>query len=199
MSGLLLKLSPKTASLSVGGTGKPDLEPCDIAAALSMLNLDEFETMYIRARVLDAEPWGMGTTLEIMGWMRAMDIAIANKWDMPKGKELIRALMFQVMDRRIRAKSAKCGACRGTGLKKLDSGKLVPCHSCDGMMEDASGIHIGNGVRKVSDREYARRLGMDKNTFKVKWKPRMLVLKRSLIEIERLAANIAGAVYDDEV
>lgn len=197
MTGLYLMLTTKTANLNAAGGGVSELQPMDIAAAISYLGLSEFETMYVRARILDAEEWGPGTALELMGWIYAQGIFIDKGWTVPRGSYLVRKSMFLVMNERINPAATICKHCSGGGAVKRDDGVYVPCKKCATLIENEFGRLVGNGRQKKSDREYGQALGVDHKTYAATWQPRLKVLRGALLEIEQKARHLPGVVYEE--
>ena len=199
MSGLILKMIPGSVNLNGSGGGGPDLTPTDIAAALSYMKLTAFEERYLRARILQSEPWHRRSDLAYDAWGWALDIQIKAGWDIPKGQETYRKLAFIAIDQRINPEQCICPGCKGRGFYLSKTKKsYMRCSRCVGTRKDkVTGQVIGNGRRRISARRYAAALGISDKTFTEKWEPRLKMLTQLLIEIERKASYLIGVIEDD--
>ena len=142
----------------------------------------------------------MSTALAIMGWIHASAISSANGWKLRRGEEQLRKAMFLVMNERICPDTVRCQACRGRGLiLREKEKKYIECIRCEKSIVDKhTGQKIGNGRRKISDRSYAKFIGVDKNTYALTWANRLKILRKFLIEIERKGRYLPGVFWDDD-
>lgn len=196
---LICMLSPKSLNLRGGAGGIPELSPLDIAAALAFLRLTDFETRYVRARILQSEPWHVSSDLAIDAWLWAKDFEIREQWNVPRGSYLTRKLAYLAVGLRVLPETGKCGGCRGTGVyRPKDSNVLAACRRCEGQrMEKATGKMIGSGRRRISARECAQALDVSDKTFTATWAPRLETLTGALLEIEHKVRYLPGVVFDD--
>lgn len=209
---LLCKLTTRSPDLTGGFGGLVELTPVDVAAGLSKLGLNTFQTGYIRALILNppgysqedtrlsAEPWHEESQLARDAWDWAMDIALSRGWDIPKGEYMIRKLSFIAVDLRINSLQLRCRRCKGPGYyRKRGESVLVKCDKCAGLRVDkATQMEIGNGKRRLSNRWFASRLGIDHKTYAAKWQDRFWYLTKQLWEIERCAGYISGVIDEPD-
>lgn len=198
---LLFMSSPKTTCYDGASrrTAQDRLKPADIAAALSYLKMSDFETRYIMAALLQSEPWGPKSTLGMDAWLWAVDIAIREKWQIPQGSETVRRLSFLALASRIDRRQFVCQSCNGVGtVLNTETNRLDQCNHCAGTTTDRdTGRTIGNGMRGRSDRFYGRALGVNHETYKSTWRPRLHNLIADLQAIEgRVVTHIRRVVFD---
>lgn len=196
---LLCRMIPKTTNYGGGFGGKPELTTLDIAAALSYMKLSDFETRYIRACLLDAEPWGPTTPLGYAAWDWAVSKAIRGGWVIPRGKETVRRLSFVALASRIDRRHFVCSGCDGVGMRlSPETKRMVKCEACSGWITDPdTGREIGNGMRQRSDRYYGRLLGVNHETYRSTWRARLLDLVAELQVIEgRVVTHIRHVVFE---
>lgn len=197
MSNLICKMVPHSIPYGAPFGGTTEITQTDIAAALSFLKLNDFETRYIRACLLDAEPWGPTSPLGYAAWDWVVGKAIAGGWQIPKGKETLRRLSFVALATRIDRRQFVCGACNGAGVV-LTGSLLAKCGACQGERADpVTGQMIGDGRRQRSDRFYGRLLGVDHKTYSATWAKRLDDLLADLHVIEdRVTHYLGRAIWD---
>lgn len=197
MPELICKMIPHSIPYGAPFGGTTEITQTDIAAALSYLKLNDFETRYIRACLLDAEPWGPTSPLGYDAWDWVVGKAIAGGWQIPQGKETLRRLSFVALATRIDRRQFVCGACNGAGVV-LSGSLLAKCGACQGERADpVTGQLIGDGRRQRSDRFYGRLLGVNHETYKQTWAPRLNGLLADLHVIEdRVIWYLRTAVFD---
>lgn len=197
---LLCKLVPKTSDYTGGFGGKPEITPLDVAAGLAYLHLGEFETLYIRASLLQSEPYGAKSSLGYASWDWGIKQAEANGWAVPRGKEFMRKMALLAVMRRVDRDQFICTNCGGVGtvLNKREN-KLSRCSKCSGTRTDAiTGMAIGDGRKKVSNRLYGRFLGINHETYSQTWEPRLNHLIAELEIIENyVVSEISRKVYEN--
>lgn len=190
-SRILCKLVPKSADYTGGFGGKPEFTPLDVAGALSYVKLNEFETRYIRAKLLQSESFFEGSTLweQTKEWGRL--VAQEHEWDDAAAAE---QAALVVMQERIDPLFTRCNKCKGTGI--LRRGKMLrACGKCDGTTNDpVTEKPIGDGRRSISNREYGRRLGVNHETFSATWRSRMILLHAYLVRADSAAHFIDSAL-----
>lgn len=184
MSELICKMVPHSIPYGAPFGGKAEITQTDIAAALSYLKLNDFETRYIRAVLLQAEAWGPTSLLGYDAWDWVVTKAIAGGWQVQRGKETLRRLSFVALASRIDRRQFVCAPCRGAGVV-MQGNLLAKCCECAGERKDpATGQIIGDGRRQRSDRFYGRLLGVDHKTYATTWAPRLDALLADLHVIE---------------
>lgn len=196
---LLVRMVPKTTNYMSGFGGKPELTTLDIAAALSYMKLTDFETRYIRAALLQAEPWGPNSQLGYAAWDWAVSNSIHGDWAIQRGKEILRRLSFLAIASRIDRRHFVCGGCDGVGIVlHPETRRLTRCEACAGKYTDPdTGMEIGNGIKAKSDRFYGRALGVDHKTYRATWDNRLRSLVADLQSIEgRVVTHIWHVVFD---
>lgn len=197
MSNLICKMVPHSIPYGAPFGGITELTQTDIAAALSYLKLSDFETRYIRAALLQAEPWGPTSPLGYDAWDWVVGKAIEGGWHIPKGKETLRRLSFIALASRIDRRQFVCASCRGAGVVMADK-LLRRCSECAGERQDATtGQIIGDGRRQRSDRFYGRLLGVDHKTYSATWAKRLDGLLADLHVIEdRVTHYLGRAIFE---
>lgn len=197
MGELVCKMVPHSIPYGAPFGGTTEITQTDIAAALSYLKLNDFETRYIRACLLDAEPWGPTSPLGYDAWDWVVGKAIAGSWQIPQGKETLRRLSFVALATRIDRRQFVCGSCNGAGVV-LTGSLLAKCGACQGERADpVTGQLIGDGRRQRSDRFYGRLLGVNHETYRQTWAPRLNGLLADLHAIEdRVIWYLRTAVFD---
>lgn len=123
--------------------------------------------------------------LYVSAHIAAVDLANEHVWDFPARSYILDNLAQVCADEFLDPEMTQCHSCKGTGIHvKKDRHVVGRCRSCQGVAFDrASNTEIGDGRRKLSDRFYASKLGIDHKTYKAKWAQRkasfMSILERS--------------------
>ena len=197
MGELVCKMVPHSIPYGAPFGGVAELTQTDVAAALSYLKLNDFETRYVRACLLDAEPWGPTSPLGYDAWDWVVGKAIAGGLAIPKGKETLRRLSFVALACRIDRRQFVCASCRGAGVV-LRNKLLAKCDGCAGdRLDSNTGQMIGDGRRKRSNRDYARLIGVNHETYSATWAKRLGDLLADLHVIEdRVTHYLGRAIFD---
>jgi len=193
MSKLLCKMIPSSCSIENNSTNHEKLTGYDVSGALSYLKLSDFETRFIRARFLLAETFEVGSPLWVLTESFGRELADVRSWQPITTQK---AALVAVKER-IDCEFSRCKRCDGTGIGASKYGGVTACGACDGLVQDENTDKLlGNGRRHISDREYARWLGIHHTTFGSLWSGRLIQIHALLIEIEIKARDLSAQLND---
>lgn len=114
MTTVLARLAPKSQIPNgEGHGGHAKLEQCDVAYALGGLRAGP--AALLRAVYVREHDESNMRALTTWAWVESMRIAVESKWDIPKGRELLRKMSAAAVYFAVYPKSRKCPNCGGTG------------------------------------------------------------------------------------
>lgn len=150
----LAKLAP-AAGMRQGSGGIPEYTAADIAAALAGCD-DPLATMLVLYK------WALmgdiAQKLERAAYLMAVDIAVKEKWQIPKGKELVRHMTrLAILES---SNPPKCNTCNGLGKEYTNEGglKQIACRACG-----------GGGARRMTGELRSLIVGLDPSRWSKTW------------------------------
>ncbi len=140
-----------------------------------------------------------GTSFANYFYLHAAEMAYDHRWQLRKGKPVLRTLCNLIICENVFPSLRKCMACKGRG--RLLNQKI--CRSCSGKRGDHDGgkvEYIGSGVRELSERAIGSLCGIEQQSYAQTWKPRKAQLQ---LEYEGLIVSglskLADSLYREHV
>ena len=154
---MLSRCNAKTGQYKgVTGGGKREVIPADAWAA--MAGADKLGQLLAK-RIWMHDETG-DAQIERLAYLKAVDIAIAEGWKVPKGREYVRHMTRLALRELIDPE--RCPACKGT-CQEWDAAALR-AKSC--------GVCGGTGRVRIDDSKRAKAVGMDKSRWSRVWRKR---------------------------
>ena len=170
MTKVLARLAPKTlVPTGEGFGGHVRLEQCDVAYALA--GLEAGPAALLRAMWAGDTGEGNMRALYLWAWQEAAKAAVANRWDIPIRRELLRTLAARAVDELVYPQLIKCRHCGGSGQIQPNqhnpNGDCKPC---------------GNtGQANPSDDDMAAMAGVTVQEWRQVWLPRFQAIYAALL------------------
>lgn len=157
----LSRLAPRTLiPTGEGAGGHTSLEPCDVAYALAGLPPGAAALL----RAIYAQDHGRPNLreLEIWAWQEAAAIAVSQRWHVPHGTLLLRAMAARAVSDLVHPQSSHCPRCGGTGrVRGCRNNPSGDCRQCE-----------TTGRSKQSDADTAIALSLTTNEWRSIWAAR---------------------------